>query len=165
MGLELGACQSLLQKRKNVRFYMANVIWKRNGDIFQWGGRQVKKTAIFGRFLDLGGSRWKIPFLSNVPLMPQDCLVPFLDLLRHFCNWEIFFEGICRPYFGTLGPSEGSWWPFLVEKMGFLLHTIDIWPLGGVLVHLRTCCFCMIFDGKGYIWVFWYFGWEHLGGF
>ena len=23
----------------------------------------------------------------------------------------------------------------------------------------------MIFDGKGYIWVFWYFGWEHLGDF
>ena len=23
----------------------------------------------------------------------------------------------------------------------------------------------MIFDGKGYIWVFWYFGWEHLGEF
>ena len=108
LDLDLGECHSWLQKRKNVRFSYGKVIQKRNGDIFQWGGRQVKKTAKNGRFLDFGGSRWKMTFLSNVPLMPQDNLVPFLGLLRHFCNWEIFFEGIYRPYFGTLGPSEGS---------------------------------------------------------
>ena len=33
------------------------------------------------------------------------------------------------------------------------------------MVHFKTSCFSIIFDAKGYIWVFWYFGWEHLGEF